>query len=113
MFLTQPEADALRLNRLGHDIDQTIRQGQLVNFAAGGARKGCHRLFGIVLLAVETPVDGSLNPAAQRGERSRDQQGGSTTTMDEFSVPTIVLKICWSKTTLPKKTTANKMVKVE
>lgn len=64
-FLPQPRLDTLRLQRLIHDPRQFRSQRIHIRLILRGERELRQHLLGVVLLAVEAPIDDRLDAAAQ------------------------------------------------
>ena len=64
------------LHRLLNDVEQVLTQLLQVHFLAQGGAEGCHGLGGIILAAIEAPVNNPLDALAQGLEEGRNRQGG-------------------------------------
>src|SRR6266516_8063353 len=73
---TQPQRDMRGLHRLLHDSQQLIAQLIQVYLLPQGDAESCHRLGGVILAAVEAPVNDPLDALAERLEQDIDRQGG-------------------------------------
>src|SRR5713226_3881175 len=62
---TQPERDMCWLHRLLHHGQQVIVQLVQVHLLAQRGTVGCHDLGGVILAAIEAPINDALNALAQ------------------------------------------------
>src|SRR5579863_4623947 len=76
----KPERDVARLHRLLHHREQVLAQLRQINLIAKSGAKSSQRFGGIILAAVEAPVDDALDATAQGleesgNDESRDHNG--------------------------------------
>src|SRR2546421_161934 len=71
----QPERDMCRLHRLLYDGQQVFAQLVQVHFVMQGGTESCHRLGGVILAAIEAPVNDPLDATAQGLEESSNDEG--------------------------------------
>src|SRR6266699_1718937 len=72
----QPQGDMGGQHGLLNDCQQLLTQLIQVDFLAQGGTEGSHYLRGIVLAAVETPVNQTLDATAERLEQPVNRQRG-------------------------------------
>src|SRR6266699_6511647 len=73
---TQPERDMGWLHRLLHHRQQALAQLVQVHLVAQGGTESGQGLSGVILAAVETPVNNPLDALAERLEQNVDRQRG-------------------------------------
>jgi hypothetical protein len=72
--MAQPQSDVSGLHRLPYHPHQIIAYSIQVCFVSELEGEGFQGLSGVVLPAVETPVNGGLDSPPQRGKQRRYQQ---------------------------------------